>query len=237
MEGLWFTCSVPVVSPKEPYSNPPKVPSPGATDNWDGDLVVDGGIAELRDLRIADELPLGDCVELHLLDCELHNTSFANAPEVELHIERTSLSTCDLSQARIRTLISSTITGGKLVGTDLSGATMSDVVFQASTFRYLSLRMADLTRVAFIDSDLSELDLYDSTLTDVAFEGSKLVDVSIDSCQLDRVDFRDAEHLGLTSTNSMKGSIISEDQVLALAFQFALSSGVDIDSPEAPEFS
>ncbi len=220
---------MPVISPKEPYSNPPKIASQLASDVWDGRLVVEGGVGELRDVRISDELEVGDCVELHLLDCELYNVSFSGASEVELHIERSSLTTCDLSQARIRTLISSTISGGKLVGTDLSGAAISDVVFLGSAFRYLSLRMADLLRVAFIGCDMSELDLYDSALTDVSFEGTQLVDVSIDSCKLDRVDFRGAERLGLVSTNSMKGSVISENQVLPLPFQFAMSSGFNID--------
>lgn len=230
---LCLTCDVPAVLPKEPYSKPPQIRPPDDPIEWDGTLEVEGGVAELRDVRVSNELALGECLELHLIDCQIDNVSFADSPGVELHIERSMLATCDLSQAKVSTLISSVVAGGKFVGTDLSGSDIIDVEFRGSTFRYLSFSMAELTRVAFVDCDLNELDLYDSALTDISFEGTCLVEVSIDRCKLKQVDFRGAEQLGLTSTNSMRGSIILEGQVLALAFQFAIASGVDIESPQA----
>lgn len=219
------------MTPTEPYSSKPKVWTPEIESDWDGLLTIEDGVGELRGVRVANELPVDDFVELHLIDCELDNVSFADVQGVELHIERSTLSTCDLGRAKIHALISSEIASSKLHGTDLSSSEITDVIFRGSTFRYLSVRMARLARVAFIDDDLSEIDFYNSDVTDVSFDRSRLADVHIDACTLERVDFRGAERLGLVSTNSMKGSLISEGQVIEMAYQFAISSGVDIDSP------
>lgn len=230
---MCFTGIVPVVDPTEPYTNPPTVWAPEVRVDWDGTLEIIDRIGVLQGVRIVNELPLGECLELHLIDCELHNVSFSQTPGIEVHLERAALTTCDLSHARLRTISKSTITGGKLVGTDLSSSEIADVTMSGSTFRYLSLRMAELTRVAFIDNDIDDIDLYDSELTDVSFGKSRLTDVRIDQCKLDRVDFRDTERLGLTSINNMKGALISESQVLELAFSFAMSSGIGIYAPHA----
>ncbi len=223
---------MPIVSPDEPYARLPHTLDPDVRSDWGGRLDVEDGVGVLQGVRISETLPLEDCRELHLIDCEVEGLSLSGHDELTLHIERCTLSTCDLSQIRLEEVLSSSITGSKLFGTDLAGAQLTDATIGNSTFRYLSLRMATLTRVAFVDDEMSEIDLYDSVLHDVSFDGCRLEHVSIDRCQLTRVDFREATRLGLVSTTTMKGSIISENQVLELAYQFAMASGVDIEPNE-----
>ena len=223
---------MPIVSPEEPYSSPPHIPEPDVRSDWDGRLDVEDGVGLLHGVRIREALPLDACQELYLIDCEVEGLSLSGHDELTLHVDRSALTTCDLSQIRLEELLSSSITGSKLFGTDLAGAHIVDATIRASSLRYLSLRLATLTRVAFIGDEMSEVDLYDSELHDVSFDDCRLENVSIDKCRLKRVDFREAVRLGLVSTTTMKGSIISENQVIELAYQFAMTSGVDIEPNE-----
>lgn len=223
---------MPLVTPEEPYAQPPNVFEPDVRGDWDGRLDIEDGVGIVQSARIATMLPLDGCSELHLIDCEVEGLSFLESADLTLHVTRSAFATCDLSQIRLETLESSSVSGSKLFGTDLAGAQIADSSIHNSTFRYLSLRMATMSRIALADCELTEIDLYDSVLQDLSFDGCRLDQVSIDKCQMTRVDFRSAEQLGLVASTSMKGSIISENQVLELAYQFAMASGVDIEPNE-----
>ena len=99
--------------------------------------------------------------------------------------------------------------------------------------RYSSLRMATFERVAFENSQLIEADFYRSKLHNVSFAGSELIEVNVDACEFDQVDLREAHTLELVAVGKFTGVLIAEEQVMELAYQLALATGVAIDRPEA----
>jgi len=222
---------MPFVDPPEPYVVAPRVEQLEAQ-QWDGQLVVDDGHALLRDVHITAPLPLDGCRELALIDCRVDGVSLADTPGIELELLRCALTTCDLSGSTIRSITRSTLTGCKLIGTSLAGAAVEDSRIDGGILRYTNLRMAAYLRVAFDNVTLDEADFYDSTLEQVSFDGSELHKVVFDKCRMKSVDLRGASSLGITAATSLQGALISEQQVIELAYAFALASGVEIERSE-----
>lgn len=85
---------------------------------------------------------------------------------------------CDLSQMEVALVRRTTFVDTKLVGTDFSGATLTDVVFENCILRLTSFRMATLSRVRFDGCTIDDVDCYDATLTDVDVTASRLTDLA-----------------------------------------------------------
>ena len=220
---------MPFVEPEHPFAQPPRVPKRKELPDWDGSLQVSDGYAVLRQVHIANPLPLDGCHELELIDCNLSSVSFAEAPGIELEVQGCHFDTCDLGQVTSRTLTRSSFAGCKFIGADLSGSKVEDVRFSNGLFRYSNLRMAKYSRVEFGNCQLVEADFYDSTLTNISFDHSELIEVVFDKCKLERVDLRQAKSVALTSVGDLSGALISNQQVMELAHLFALASGIGIE--------
>lgn len=208
---------------------PPRVADVNPGDDWDRELDIEDGYALLRDVRIAEALPLDGCRELELINCTVEGVSFAEVPGIQLELVRCALTTCDLSGATVKTLTKSSLHGCKLIGTDLAGIAVEDTRFDGGILRYTNLRMAQYVRVAFDNMTLDEADFYDSQLDHVTFEGSELNKVVFDKCRMKTVDLRGARQLGITAATGLEGALISDEQVVELAYLFALASGVSIE--------
>lgn len=228
LRGWGYGAAVPLLDPPDPYCRPVRLPDAEELPEWDGYLDVEDGYGLLRDVTVNGPIDLDGCQELELLGCDVSNVSFADHPGIQLEISRCRLNTCDLSQARVTSLMRTRLTGCKFIGSDLSGTAIEDVIFTSGVFRYTNLRMSSYLRVLFADCRMDEADFYSSELTDVDFEGSELTDIVVDKARFERVDLRYALSLGLTTVGNLTGVLIGDDQVAALAYQFALASGVSI---------
>lgn len=219
---------MPFIDPTEPYAAAPRLDrvDPTAETNRVDD--VDGRYGALRDLRITGELDLADCESLELSGCVLDGVSFAGAG-IELEIDRCELHTCDLSGVRIRLARKSLLKDCRLAGTDVSTASLNDVLFDGGAMRYVNLRMSKLNRVAMQNLSLSEVDFYSAALTNVDFSGSSLEQVNIDAAELQAVDLRRATQLGFTVVRSLEGALIREEQAMELVWLLTMSSGVDVE--------
>lgn len=220
---------MPFIDPVDNYAAVPRSVDDEAGAEWSGELDLDRGYGVLRNVRVAGPIDLTECTELELIGCHLDGVSFAGNPGIELDISRCVLKTCDLSQVRCKALRRSVLRGCRMSGTDFSGVAIEDVAFVGGAMRYGNFRMGDLTRVAFQDLTIDEMDLYDSSLVDVTFDGSELHQVTFDKCRMQRVDLRSATKLEIVAASGLSGALITDEQVMELAYLFALASGVSIE--------
>lgn len=225
---------MPWVDVDEPYAKPPKLRPVSSPTSWSGPLDIDRGWAELADVAVRREpdWDLSGCSELTVSGSVLDGVSCAD-PGLELEVRRSEIGGCDLSQVRIRSLLATRLHGCKLTGTDLSGATIHDVVFERCHFRQSNLRQAQLRRVQFLGCTFDDVDCFELQAEDVEFPETALDQVNVDRLRAERVDFRGATAMALTAVGSLAGCLVGEHQIPALAYSLVFSVGADVERIDA----
>lgn len=223
---------MPWIEPAEPHAKPPRVEAPGPRPRWTGPLSIDRSAADLIDVEVVrpEEFGLDGCDELSVRDSALVGVALSDGGQLDLDVHRSSLDACDLSGLRIVTIRRSTLTGCKLVGADFSGSTIADVAFHGCAFRYANWRMASFKRVSFVDCTIDEVDGFELTMEDVDLPGTTINDLNVDRLEAIRVDLREASEIGLRAVSGLRGCLISEHQIPALAYSLAMAAGVDIEA-------
>lgn len=225
---------MPWVEVSEPHARPPRVHQTAAGTRWAPPLSIDRGWGELDGVSVDGEsgFDVKDCEELTIGDSSLSDVALVESGKaLTVDVHRSLLDNCDLSQVEIRSLRASRIVGSKLTGTDFSGGSVADTIFERCLLRYANLRMAKLSRVAFIDCAFDEVDAYQLEAEDVSFPGTTLSAVSFDSLRASRLDLREATEISLTAVTSLAGCLVAEHQLAGLAHTLAMAVGIDVERP------
>ena len=228
---------MPWIEVDEPHAKPPRLKPGRSPGPWSGEVMADAGLVELTGVTVArgQILELAECSELEIVQSLLVGQALVADDGLTIEAQDTVLEECDLSRVTIRALRRSRLIGCKLTGTDLSTATVSDVVFERCQLHYTNLRMAKLKRVEFTGCTLHEVDGFELSATDVGFPGSELREFNLDRLQATRVDLREATELGLTGISRLDGCLAAEMQLPALAYAMAAAAGLNIEKPDPPE--
>lgn len=217
------------VDVREPFAAPPRFVAPDPSDTSSDEVEFDGGWGELAEVAVEavsiDAEP-GD--RLDITGSTLRDVTVAGG-EAEIEAFRSSFDACDLSRVRFPSLRAARLADCKLVGVDLSGAEIADVVFERCILRFANMRMTRLRRVAFVDCTLHEVDAYDLDAEDVSFAGCDLDTVNIDRLRATRVDLRGARRLGLDHLGSLAGCLVGEEQLHAITYQLAFAAGLSVE--------
>ena len=143
-----------------------------------------------------------------VIDCvfsEVHGPSvdFADSTWRDSHMTGGRLGAMTVAGAkwtRVR------LSGVKLGFLNLAGARLEDVVFDGCEIGGLDVGSAQLRSVAFVDCIVQELNVVEATLSNVDLSGAKL--------------------RTLVGIENLRGAIVSHEQLLDLAPQFAAQLGV-----------
>ncbi|WP_094602980.1 hypothetical protein SPSIL_040840 [Sporomusa silvacetica DSM 10669] len=182
-----------------------------------------------------------DCVKLSLIqDCtfEAQNATnivvsqvlFKNVVFNYTHwpfakITDTIFEKCDLSNVNFSQCFMDRVrlTNCKLVGIDMTEASLRNIVFEDCNAAYSVLRFTNCKKVNFHNSSFAEADLYSATLTDVNFAHCNLDKVQFSGTKLAGIDLSTCQfyQLGLTPDN-LRGCIIAPEQAIALANIFGV---------------
>jgi uncharacterized protein YjbI with pentapeptide repeats len=115
-----------------------------------------------------------------------------------------------------------------LTGSELAEAKLSDVTFDDCRLDFVNFRFASLERVVFRDCRMDECDLYEASLKDVLLERCQLPEATLTSATFRRVELRGCSLDGLIGVESLRGSRMPLQDVLANAPMFAAAAGIEI---------
>jgi len=116
----------------------------------------------------------------------------------------------------------------RMTGAVLSGAELQDVRLVDCTAPMLGLRMAKAGHLSIADSMLREADFYEATLEDSAITASDLSAADFTRVQVPELDLRGSTLDGLVSPTSLRGAVITTDQLVALAPALAVDLGITV---------
>lgn len=222
---------MPWVEVAEPFAAPPRRLGPAAPPGDEAVIELDDA-GVIIDAVIRGPLDISSCSRLEIRGSVLRGVSFEGAADVEIDFAATHLANCDLQGIRVMRATDTHFDACRLSGCDLGGAVLNDVAFDDSVVRMTNLRLAELGRVRFDSCTLDEVDLHDATLSDVAFPATALRTVEVDRTRFATTDLRGATEIDLRSCRRFEGCLLSENQIVALAFVFAAAAGAAIERPD-----
>ncbi|QDR79538.1 pentapeptide repeat-containing protein [Sporomusa termitida] len=182
-----------------------------------------------------------DCVRLSIIqDCTFETQTaeniaidqvlFKNVDFNHLHwpcakLTDTVFEQCDLSNVdfgqcfmdRVR------LTNCKLVGINMTEASLRNVVFDNCNAAYAVLRYFKCKKSNFHNTSFAEADLYSATLTDVSFVRCNLDKVQFSGTKLAGIDLSTCQFYQLALTaDDLRNCIIAPEQAIALANIFGV---------------
>jgi len=106
----------------------------------------------------------------------------------------------------------------KLVGINMTGASIRDTVFTGCSAKYAGFRFATFERAAFEDSNCSSADFEGASFSKMKFSGTDLRQAQMSGAALSGIDLRTCDIDGLGArTNDLKGVVVLPEQAVVVA--------------------
>ena len=139
--------------------------------------------------------------------------------------------TVDLADSTWR---DSHISGGRLGAVSLIGATWTGVPVRGCHLGFLNLAGAHLEDVLFEGCEIGSLDARTAELDAVTFVGCTLDEPNVSGASLRKVDLSGARLRSLIGVESLKGAIVSHEQLVHLAPLLAEQLGLEVRDDRRP---
>jgi uncharacterized protein YjbI with pentapeptide repeats len=169
-------------------------------------------------------------LECRLTRCELDGASFRRARILESVVADVDGASVDLDDSTWR---DSHIVGGRLGAVSLIGATLTDVRVRGCHLGFLNLAGAHVEDVRFEGCEIGSLDARTAELTAVIFVDCTLQELNVSGATLRKVDLSGARLRSLVGVESLRGAIVSHEQLVDLAPILAEQLGLDVRSDAA----
>ena len=184
----------------------------------------------------AVRVPDVDASGTRFLDCAFTGTSFEGgglrrARFVDVWAHELRLVGTDLTGSEWQ---DGALLGSVVAAAPFAGARLDQTVFRGCKLDGVGFRGAELTDVMFEDCLLREVDFGGASLTRTSFPGCRLAATAFAGVRLDQVDLRGAELQIRIEPASLRGAIVSPDQLLALAPLLAEALGITVEEPSPP---
>ena len=203
---------------------------------FDGDRLEAGDdhvAVDFVDLDFAgQDAPDARFLECRLQRCGLDGTSLRRARIAESLLSDLHGATVDFADSTWR---DSQVRGGRLGAVTLVGATWTGIRIRGSHLGFLNLSGAHLQDVTFEGCEIGSLDVRGADLQSVAFEDCRVDELDVAGATLSKVDLSGARLRTLVGVESLRGAIISHEQLIDLAPLLAAQVGLEVrpDRPEA----
>ena len=122
----------------------------------------------------------------------------------------------------------SEMTGGRLGAMTLPGATWTGIRLRGIKLGFVNLAGARLEEVVFEECEIGGLDARGAQLNKVAFVDCTVQELNVAEASLSKVDLSGAKLRSLVGVESLRGAIVSHEQLLDLAPLFAAQLGVEV---------
>lgn len=163
-------------------------------------------------------------------NCHLIKSDFSQSHLEKLVVKNTLIekSTCIASDFTDSGWSRATIVDARCSGAIFQLSQLKDVVFRNCKLDLVNFRYAKLKRVVFDGCILSDVDFSAAELSDVVFENCSIDRFQISNAKLQRVDFAGSQLGEIFGISSMKGAIVSDSQLIAIAPYIAREIGISI---------
>jgi uncharacterized protein YjbI with pentapeptide repeats len=203
---------------------------------------------ELPDLTRfeGDRLEAGhDYDSIAFVDRDFTGQDAADARFLECRLERCSIDGLSLRRVRVvqsvfsefhganadianSTWRDSRISGGRLGAMVLAGATWNGVVVHGSKLGFVNLAGAKLEDVVFEECEIGSIDARAAQLRSIAFVDCTIDEFNVSGATLSKVDLSGARLRSLLGIESLRGAIVSHEQLLDLAPVLAAQLGLEV---------
>jgi uncharacterized protein YjbI with pentapeptide repeats len=196
--------------------------------------LADGALAGFLDGDLEDvflrDVDVTNChiVSLELSGVKLEKTTLTSAQLERISARDISMKHCDLSAAHLENgaINRAEFINCRMTGVDFSRSTLHDALFRGCKVDMANFRFADLRRVKFVDCTFAEADFLGATLHSVAFESCRLERTILDQVKCKQLDLRTSELQEISGWKSLKGAIIDDLQLVAVAPYLANELGI-----------
>lgn len=164
-------------------------------------------------------------LECRLERCCLDGLSARRARVVGSLLADVHGTTVDLADSTWRDCV---MTGGRLGAMTLAGATWTGIRVRGSRLGFVNLAGARLEDVMFEECEIRALDAMSAHLRSVAFVDCTIDELNVAEATLSKVDLSGASLRSLLGVESLRGAIVSYQQLLDLAPLLAAQLGLDV---------
>lgn len=209
-------------SPEREISLPDLTPFDGERLEADGDHVA----TDFVDLDFAgQDAPDARFLECRLQRCGLDGASLRRARIAECLLSDVHGATVDFADSTWR---DTQMWGGRLGAVTLVGATWTGIRIRGSHLGFMNLAGAHLQDVLFEGCEIGTLDARGAELQSVAFVDCRVDELNVAGATLSKVDLSGARLRTLVGVESLRGAIISHEQLVDLAPLLAAQVGLEV---------
>ena len=201
----------------------PRDLDPVTGDPGDGlvEALVDG--ASWTGLRLS-----GRVSGSHLIGVDLSDAAWRNVTVYGCRFERVDFSSARLLGATIERC---EFVGCRMTGLNLAKTTLKNVVFADCRLDYATCTDTRTSGpVGWADCNLTNAALTRCELTQAVLSGCRLTELELDSCDLRGADLRGNELSGILGLSSLRGAVLGDDHLPALAMIAARELEIDVRS-------
>src|ERR1035437_200134 len=164
-------------------------------------------------------------LECRLERCCLERLSMRRARFVDCLLAEVHGASLDLTDSSWR---DSQMTGGRLGAMTLAGSTCTCIRLRGVKLGFVNLAGARLEDVVFEECEIGSLDARAAQLHSVAFVDCTVQELNVAEANLSKVDLSGAKLRALVGVESLRGAIVSHEQLLDLAPLLAAQLGVEV---------
>ncbi|WGW12912.1 pentapeptide repeat-containing protein [Saxibacter everestensis] len=158
-------------------------------------------------------------------DCSLNAASLRNGRFRDSRLTRVSAAELDCANSHWRNIEFSDV---RLGAWEWHGARMDRVAVSGGKIDFINLRGAVIGDLTLSDCVIGELDLSGATARRLSLAGCRVERLVVDKATLSGVDLRGAEISVIQGIDSLRGTLISRDQLYDLAPALAAHLGVSV---------
>jgi len=158
-----------------------------------------------------------------LTEVQLAGSHLESFALTEVVVERGDLSNVEARRAGIRVAL---LSGCRMTGIALTGATLRDVTITDAQLDLASFAGARLTRVTFEHCVMRQTDVMDAELDSVRFHSCDMTEFDLRGAKLARCELRDCRLEGVRGADRLRGAAMPWSDIVAMAGIWAGELGI-----------
>jgi uncharacterized protein YjbI with pentapeptide repeats len=195
----------------------------------DDDLRDDGVYLSLE--YVDADLSKRDVASVEIDQCRFKTVNFGQTELDRALISDSVFEGCDLANLRgcDCSIVRAALSGSRMTGLVWAEGSVREAVLDGCRMDMASFRFSTFKNVVFSDCKLMQADFQEADLRGARFERCDLTAAQFSKAQMEGTRFADCTLDGVNGVTSLRGSIITSRDALALAYSLAGALGITIE--------